>query len=162
MVFAILLLNEASAGKLYELIVTSYSGLYRYDLHDIVKLSEGSDRHPRIEFICKSNDNVIFGEKKLYAWHLTKMIEEYEENTSSRITLFQGRMNEDGLELYIEPMTEFDISRFDIFMKEKLNEAGIPLASVTLYEKGYRNSLFEKIVEGKSLSATKLPVFLTF
>ncbi len=57
-------------------------------------------------------------------------------------------------------MNEFDAGVFESFMREKLKAAGIPLASVTLYDKGYRNTLFEKVVEGKSLSATKLPVFI--
>lgn len=156
----IILLHEASDGRLYELILTSYSGLYRYDLHDIVKLSTGEDGLPRLEFICKSKDKVAFGEKKLYAGQLTGFIEEYERKTSSHVTLFQGKCNEEGLELYVEPMNEFDAGVFESFMREKLKAAGIPLASVTLYDKGYRNTLFEKVVEGKSLSATKLPVFI--
>ena len=157
---SIILLHEAEPERLYELIVTSYSGLYRYDLHDIVRMSAGSDGLPRIEFICKSKDKVTYKDKVLYAGQLTKMVEDYEDRMHTPVTLFQGRMNDKGLELFIEPKDDLDLEAFESFMRGELEKAGIVLDTVTLYEKGHRNSLFEKVIEGKSLSATKLPVFI--
>ena len=45
-------------------------------------------------------------------------------------------------------------------MKKKLSERGITLLSVTEYEQGYRNRLYGKVLQGKSISSTKLPVFI--
>ena len=45
-------------------------------------------------------------------------------------------------------------------MEKVLKETGIELVSVTEYEQGHRNSLYEKVVDGKSVSSTKLPVFI--
>ena len=156
----ILLAGEAECGKLYELVITTYSGLYRYNLHDLVKFSEDPDGIRRIEFICKSKDKITIQGKDLYAGELTVLIEDYEKDTKERIRLFQGKAENDALTLFVEPVDFLDIDRFTGFMRERLDGSGIPLAAVSIYEKGYRNSLYGKVVQGKSVSSTKLPVFL--
>lgn len=157
----ICLLDETYPDRLYEIIITTYSGLYRYNLHDIVRITTGEDGLKRIEFICKSKDKIIYQGRTLHAWQLTDMIEVYEKQANIRIRLFQGKISEAGLELFVEPVESLDIDSFEMFMREQLEKIQIPLNRVTLYEKGYRNSLYGKVVQGKSVSSTKLPVFIS-
>ena len=59
-----LLVHELKDGEDYGLIVTNYSGLYRYDLHDIVRVVGFTGKNPNIEFISKTQDIAnLSGEK---------------------------------------------------------------------------------------------------
>ena len=60
----IVLVQELQKGKEYEVIITTSGGLYRYRMHDIVKLNDFIDSVPVLEFIGK-NDYVsdLAGEK---------------------------------------------------------------------------------------------------
>ncbi|WP_407447707.1 GH3 auxin-responsive promoter family protein [Fibrobacter sp.] len=156
----ILLIDEIAENRLYELIITTYSGLYRYNIHDLVKMCKGDDGLPLIEFISKSKDKLILGDKTLYAGQLADMIEEYEQKTDSRIRLFQGKKQGNSIALFIEPIHNFDAAQFKAFMENAFADLGITLDSVTEYKQGYRNSLYEKVIDGKSVSSTKLPVFI--
>lgn len=156
----VFLLEKLAENKLYELIITTYSGLYRYNLHDLVKVYRSDDGLPQIEFISKSKDKIVVGGRTLYAGQLSDMIEKYESTSESNIRLFQGKKQNDGLALFVEPIGKFDLTAFKTYMEKVLKEAGIELVSVTEYEQGHRNSLYEKVVDGKSVSSTKLPVFI--
>lgn len=154
------LLHEVKEGRLYEMILTTYSGLYRYNLMDIVRFRKGEDGLLRIEFVCKSGDSGRPNGQVIYSAEISEMIEEYEKNSGMAIRFFQAKSYEDGMKLYAEGVDEFDKDGFEAFMKKKLSERGITLLSVTEYEQGYRNSLYGKVLQGKSISSTKLPVFI--
>ncbi len=56
--------HETKAGERYELFVTTYSGLYRYPMHDIVKVTGFEKTTPKIVFEQKSKDILnLCGEK---------------------------------------------------------------------------------------------------
>ncbi len=59
-----LLAHEVKKGELYRLVITTYSGLYRYDMKDIVKVTGFFEGTPEIEFVSKTGDigNMV-GEK---------------------------------------------------------------------------------------------------
>lgn len=50
-----LLMNEIEVGKDYEIIVTNFSGLYRYRILDIVHVTGMHNKTPKIEFLYRSN-----------------------------------------------------------------------------------------------------------
>ena len=50
-----LLMDELQVGKEYEIIVTNFSGLYRYRILDIVKVTGMHNKTPKIEFLYRSN-----------------------------------------------------------------------------------------------------------
>lgn len=50
-----LLMDELEVGKEYEIIVTNFSGLYRYRILDIVKVTGMHNKTPKIEFLYRSN-----------------------------------------------------------------------------------------------------------
>ncbi len=59
-----LLAHQLRKDHLYKLIVTTYSGLYRYDLKDIVKVDGFTENTPDIVFVSKTRDvGNICGEK---------------------------------------------------------------------------------------------------
>ena len=50
-----LLMDELEVGKDYEIIVTNFSGLYRYRILDIVRVTGMHNKTPKIEFLYRSN-----------------------------------------------------------------------------------------------------------
>lgn len=157
----ILLLDETEDEKPYEFIITSYSGFYRYNIHDIVKLRTGKDGLKRIEFVCKTKDSIDLNGIVLYANELTDMIEEYENVHNIYFPLFQGENISGRLKLYIEPESEYDKQDFTEFISDKLKEKNIVLDSVEERESGYRRSLFvDKLKDGQSVNRTKIQVFV--
>ncbi len=60
----LLLAHELKDGELYELYYTNYSGLYRYAMHDVVRVDGFVGTTPRIRFEAKMGDVAnICGEK---------------------------------------------------------------------------------------------------
>ena len=50
-----LLIDELEVGKKYELVVTNFSGLYRYRMEDIVQVTRMHNNTPMIEFLYRKN-----------------------------------------------------------------------------------------------------------
>lgn len=155
------LLADTENGEKYELVMTSYSGFYRYNIHDIVEITTNPDGSRNIEFICKTKDKVVIGGSALYASELTDIIEAFEREHAIRIRLFQGKAGEKGLTLLIEPIERFDRKEFESFVGRELEKFGVSLLNVAYQEEGYRDSLFSRnLKNGKTVNQTKLPVFI--
>lgn len=50
-----LFMNELEVGKDYEIIVTNFSGLYRYRILDIVRVTGMHNKTPKVEFLYRAN-----------------------------------------------------------------------------------------------------------
>ncbi len=50
-----LTIGEVEVGKEYELIVTNFSGLYRYQIEDVVRVTGYHNKTPKIEFLYRNN-----------------------------------------------------------------------------------------------------------
>ena len=156
-----LLLQDTEDGGRYELIITTYSGFYRYNIHDIVEITVNADSSRNIEFICKSGDKVVISGKTIYSCDLADIIEDYERKSAERIRLFQGKVQENGLELLVEPIDVLNRDAFEVHVRQGLENLGVPFAGITYKEEGYRDTLFVRYLEnGKTVNQTKLPVFI--
>ena len=157
----VLLQDTEDNGK-YELIITSYSGFYRYNMHDIVRITDDGGKMKSIEFVCKSSDKIVIGGRDFYSADLTEHIEGYEAENNTVIRLYQGKNIDGKLQLYIEPVDkDVDKAGFEAYMKAALAKKGIELAGVEWIQDGYRDSLFsQKISTGNSVNHTKIRVFL--
>ncbi len=60
------LMNELEIGKEYEIVVTNFTGLYRYKLQDVVKVVGYEEKVPIIQFAYRKNQLV-----NLMAFHIT-------------------------------------------------------------------------------------------
>lgn len=63
----ILLSDELTVGKTYYVILTTQTGLYRYDINDIVRVVGYYSQAPLIEFVRKGRDMTSIGGEKLHA-----------------------------------------------------------------------------------------------
>lgn len=50
-----LTIGEIEVGKEYEVIVTNFSGLYRYQIEDVVRVTGFHNKTPKIEFLYRNN-----------------------------------------------------------------------------------------------------------
>ena len=65
-----LLLDELEDGKEYGIILTTSSGLYRYDINDVVRVDGFNQRCPLLSFVRKGRDMANLTGEKLHANHV--------------------------------------------------------------------------------------------
>lgn len=73
----ILLADELEDGGEYEIILTNYGGLYRYPLHDIVKVKGFLGNTPNIEFLSKSREILNIAQEKVPASQVLDCLNEF-------------------------------------------------------------------------------------
>lgn len=154
-------LDETVDGKLYELIITSYSGFYRYNMHDLVVLSTNDEGLKEIEFIGKTKDKISLDDKTLYAGELTKYIEAFEAANDTFIRFYQGTKDKDGLILKVEPRDSgMNFNQFESFIKENLENKGYPVSAIIELPQGTRDAKLQaKIAKGQKRNQMKTLVF---
>lgn len=155
------LLEETKPEEVYELILTNYSGFYRYNIHDVVRVERDEAGFPLLTFLCKSKDHIEISGKKLYSSDLMKIMETYEDKKGMFFSLVQGRKVEEKLQVIVEVENESaDLSDLEEYLRAELKKYDIAFFNVICKEPGYRDSLFTKVLDsGKSVVSTKLPVF---
>lgn len=158
----VLTLNEVEENNFYELIITTYSGLYRYNIHDIVSINGKTFKTPNIEFECKSNENIICNGTKFYVNTFNNIIKKIEKETNEFVSFFQLFIKNNRISFIIEPKNEnFDIGTFKNILMKNLDKINIKLENVYIMKKGYRDSLFVKeVCPGKTITSTKLSTIL--
>lgn len=80
-----LLLNELEQGKEYELIITNCSGLYRYRLYDVVKVTGMHNNTPRVEFVYRRNLDMNVANEKSTTQMLDWAVDETMHSLGIRI-----------------------------------------------------------------------------
>lgn len=160
-----LCLWEVVDGEYYELLITTYSGLYRYNLEDVVRIDGFIGRTPNLEFCGKSSDFVLLGEKKIYSHNFLEALYQTEKTLPLAIDLLQAVKEGDGFSYILEiencseEKKEILKKTLDGFSEAIFNEAS---KRVYLMKKGYKNQLFtEKTRDDRGPCGIKLPVVVT-
>ncbi len=82
-----LLMNELEVGKNYEMIVTNFSGLYRYKIEDVVKVTRMYNNTPEVELLFRQNLSMNVANEKT----TTDMVVAAADNTAKALGIeFQG------------------------------------------------------------------------
>ena len=75
-----LTIGEVEVGKDYELVVTNFSGLYRYQIEDVVRVTGYYNKTPKIEFLYRNNLAMNIANEKtttqMVDWAAAKVQEE--------------------------------------------------------------------------------------
>lgn len=169
------LVHELKKGGYYELVITSYSGLYRYNMKDIVYVTDIFNQIPRVVFVCKESERLDIENLKLMIYEIEGSIQAVSAQQNQAIRFFQILLDADRrkLVLMIEPYSEsFDGELFRAALDknliadnrdyEKLRKDNILAAPELLVMRdGYRDSLFTRaIMPGKNVNQTKLPTIV--
>ncbi len=76
-----LLIDELEVGKKYEIVVTNFSGLYRYRIEDVVQVTKMYNNTPRIELLYRKNLDMNVANEKT----TTQMVDFAAKNTSAKV-----------------------------------------------------------------------------
>lgn len=74
-----LTLGEVEVGKEYEIIVTNFSGLYRYRILDVVRITGKHNNSPKVEFLYRTNMGLNLANEKTTTQMLDWVAEKVEE-----------------------------------------------------------------------------------
>lgn len=70
-----LLCDDLQLGQSYYVILTTQSGLYRYDINDVVRVTGFHRRTPIVEFVRKGRDMTSIGGEKLHVSQVVEAVE---------------------------------------------------------------------------------------
>ena len=124
-------LDELEEGKQYCPFVTTFSGLYRYNMNDIVEAASPFVNTPRIHMVQKVNGIVTITGEKLYEGQFISAVNETAEETGMKLNYFTGYANlaESRYDFYYE-FEDRQVSReqaeaFNRSVDEKIKQANI-------------------------------------
>ena len=83
-------LDELQQGKRYCAYVTTYSGLYRYNMNDLVEVGGRYYNTPTVHMVSKVNGIVSMTGEKLYEPQFIQAVHEAEEETGIKTKFFVG------------------------------------------------------------------------
>ena len=154
---------EVEDGKHYELILTTYSGLYRYNMLDVVKIDGFIGKTPNLIFCGKSTDFIQINGQKLYGHQFADIVHEVEQEEKIIFDIVQMVNNEEGI-YYILETKKKDVDFAAIKQKlDKLSEASLGVTAQGIYvmSEEYKYRLFTEATRiDRGASGIKLPVVI--
>lgn len=113
----ILTADQLELDREYDVILTTYSGLYRYPLHDVVKVTGFTGNTPNIEFVTKSKEILNVAQEKVPAPVVVDLLTSYfKEN---QLTIVQSQIFPDlenaNYQIYMELEEDVDTFNYSDF-----------------------------------------------
>lgn len=127
--------DELEQGKRYCTYVTTYSGLFRYNMNDLVEVGGMYENTPTIHMVGKVNGIVSLTGEKLYEPQFIEAVHQAEEETKIRTKFFVGfaDVNESDYHFYFEfadeETTQETADMFANVVDEKLRAINIEYES---------------------------------
>ncbi len=127
--------DELEQGKRYCTYVTTYSGLFRYNMNDLVEVGGMYEKTPTIHMVGKVNGIVSLTGEKLYEPQFIEAVHQAEEETNIKTKFFVGfaDVNESDYHFYFEfadeETTQETADMFANVVDEKLRAINIEYES---------------------------------
>lgn len=155
-------MTEVKDGKYYELIVTTYSGLYRYNLHDIVRVDGFTGTTANIEFVCRSSDILELRNKTIYGYEFLDLMEQVQAESGCPMTIYQAYVEDGALSVIVQPdHMECDGAVLYATLQQVMAQYEIPLGNLYLMGKQYCATLFRSFTQfGRTTQTIKLPLIM--
>ena len=156
-------MRELEVGKLYEILVSTYSGLLRYNLHDVVQVTGFWGETACIEFRGRSGERVAVGDADILGFRFCDAIEAAGAGTGVVPSVFQGLVEGDALSVIVEPYIDpADLDGYAARVKAALRKVGVKPGKVYVVKRGYRRGLYNSMKQmGRTVQSMKLPIFAT-
>ena len=81
---------ELEKGKRYSIFITTFAGLYRYDMNDLITVTGFYGTIPKIEFVQKINGIVSMTGEKLHERQFIEAVEDAQKTTGMKTRFFVG------------------------------------------------------------------------
>lgn len=154
---------EVETGKYYEMVITTYSGLYRYRLGDIVQIGDFVQNTPQIKFCGKRGEAFRLDDRNIYGYQIADILEDGEKELNVRLDLVQFYADSDGYDLLVQGLEVERAADFKAYVQEKF-AAGLGKVprGIYLMDDGYKLSLFhERVRPTRTICGIKLPMMIT-
>ncbi len=172
--------DQLVIGKSYELVITTYTGLYRYRLGDVVKVVGFYNNSPEIEFLYRRNQVLNMVSEKTTEEHLTTAI----SNTINKLKLnlidytaiadnsitpgrykfyfeIKGKATKE-LTKNIEKTLDKELQDCNLAYKRFRGKRGLAMPKVIIVEEGTFNKVKEFLLKkGISKNQIKIPRVVT-
>ncbi len=159
-------------GGQYELLVTNYSGLYRYNLNDIVAVRGFDGDTPVIEFVTKSREILNIAQEKVPAPGVLDCVNKMADMYGFSVRQAQVREDPESqsYEVYVEPESPIDVpagemaddldrilsETFELYGRNRML-GSLNRLNVTIMRDGWQESLFRaREAQGSPRSQIKL------
>ena len=83
-------LHELEKGKRYSIFVTTYAGLYRYNMNDLIEVTGFFGTIPTIQFVQKINGIISMTGEKLHEKQYIEAVKQAEKSTGMALKFFVG------------------------------------------------------------------------
>jgi hypothetical protein len=125
-----LLAHQLEAGRRYYIYVTTFSGLYRYDMNDVIEVIGHFNEAPIIRFLYKGKGITSIQGEKLSEEQFIEALARASEKTGVRHDFFIGYADTEasGYKLYIELLGDYsvdDIASFERAVDKALCEVNV-------------------------------------
>ncbi len=169
-----LLINELEDGKNYEIVLTTYAGLYRYRLKDMIHVDGFTGKTPNISFLTKTSDVANLGQEKIPGVMLIEAIGKTADSSGygirtaqvypdpkkmSYVICIETKKQVDDIEAFRNIMDEGlqkELEQYRIYRGKLLNMCGL-----VLMKEGFLETLMKKYAKGNATAAqVKIPVVI--
>ena len=153
---------EVEVGKCYELIITTYSGLYRYNMLDIVRIVDFVGKTPKFVFCGKSTDYFEIKGNRIYGYQISDLIYEIEYKKGYSFDLVQVFVERDCINFVINSKDKFNQKEFKNILDEKLVSFwNIKCQKIYIVDDTYKKHEFDKrIRQDRGACGIKLPIVI--
>lgn len=153
---------EVEDGAYYELLMTNYSGLYRYNMLDIVRIDGFFGETPNVVFCGKSTEYVEINSTKLYGFQLSDVVYEVEQEHDICFDVVQFFAQDNALYYVLESERELDYAALKQTLDQRTFLAwGIKSEGICVMKSSYKKHAFDQRVRvDRGACGIKLPVVL--
>ncbi|MCQ2583281.1 MAG: GH3 auxin-responsive promoter family protein [Treponema sp.] len=123
-------LHELEVGKRYSIYVTTFAGLYRYNMNDLIEVTGKFGTIPTIQFIQKINGIISMTGEKLHERQFIEAVGLAEEETGINTAFFVGfaDVQNSVYHIYYEfknKISDEDVKKFNDCVDAKLKSVNI-------------------------------------
>ncbi|MDN5307596.1 MAG: hypothetical protein PWP16_959 [Eubacteriaceae bacterium] len=168
-----LLLHELAVNQAYELIITSFSGLYRYNLKDLVWVKEMKGKMPRLQFLSKSSEKLSIEDRDIFVYELDQCLDAVSKELKMGVHFYEVMFENAAIHFFIEPLNEnWQTDTYAASLEKMLRASISAYGDLRLKEvlkplvlrqmrKGYRNGKIKRtVMPGKNVNQTKLKTII--
>lgn len=156
----LLTMAEVKDGEYYELVISTYSGLYRYNLHDIVRIHGFTGTTANIEFCCRSSESLRLADRVVYGYELSDFITDIEKMLQINIDFYQAKESAGKLTLIFQTEEkQKDLQQVSQMIEVLATSKKIILDAIYWVDKAYRMMLYQDLMNnGRTIQCIKLPM----
>ncbi|MBQ2994943.1 MAG: GH3 auxin-responsive promoter family protein [Peptococcaceae bacterium] len=151
---------EVEKGQYYELMITTYSGLYRYNMLDVVKVVDFVGKTPVVLFCGKSSDKIVMERKVIYGYQIADVVQAAEKELGIEFDLLQAFGGGDAYHLLLETKMDLPYEKIKAAIDRVAEtQLGCKPERIYMMDHDYKNRLFtERTRIDRGACGIKLPV----